>query len=364
MSDVSTTPPHCPTCGNEGPLGGRSFCEVCGDFIDWDEAARSTAPPAPPPPAPAPPASAPSTPAQAPRSVPPRAPTQPAASSAQTGAAGAQRAADEAERQRRARALLVPLSEPEVAPVLPGRPEPPRPEVRSAVAAEESGIVCWNCGVGNRPDRRFCRNCGVDLSAGPAAAPPPRPSWWRRLLSWFARLGSGRLIALGVLLVLAALAVPAFLLVQRLLATEIVLPPAQVAASQADPVHPVANAFDGVQDSWWGTGRNGDSAGQFLQASFARPVDLEAITIVPGVSGRPADRDRQNRPQRIDITIQDVRGQVSVFNVQLQDGIGQRLPVRVDDVTQVTLTLRSAYIAGPDRQVAIAEVQFVGRSGG
>jgi hypothetical protein len=315
---------------------------VCGDFIDWDEAARNAAPPAPSPAAGAP---------------------APAPPSESAGPPEAQRAADEVEQQRRARALLVPL-EPEVAPVLPGKPEPERPEVRAAVAAEESGIVCWNCSVGNRADRRFCRNCGVDLSAGPAADPPPRPSWWRRLLAWFARLGRARLIALGVLLALTALAVPAFLLVQRFLATEIVLPPAQVAASQADPVHPVANAFDGVQDSWWGTGRNGDSAGQFLQASFVRPVDLEAITIVPGVSGRPADRDRQSRPQRIDITIQDVRGQVSVFNMQLQDGIGQRLPVRVDDVTQVTLTLRSAYIAGPDRQVAIAEVQFVGRSGG
>jgi hypothetical protein len=251
-----------------------------------------------------------------------------------------------------------------VAPVLPGKPELQRPEARAAVAAEESGIVCWNCGVGNRSDRRFCRNCGVDLSAGPAAAPPPRPSWWRRLLAWFARLGRARPIALGVLLALAALAVPDSCWCSASSQPRPCYLPHRVAASQADPAHPVVNAFDGVPDSWGETGRNGDSAGQFLQASFARPVDLEAITIIPGVSGRPDDRDRQSQPQRIDITIQDARGQTGVLDVQLQDGIGQRLPVRVDDVTQVTLTLRSAYIAGPDRQVAIAEVQFVGQSGG
>jgi hypothetical protein len=82
----------------------------------------------------------------------------------------------------RARALLLPVTEPPtsqdvdgdgVPAVLPGRPEPPQPPSRPVVAAAESGVVCWRCGVGNRADRAFCRNCGADLRNPPARAAPP-----------------------------------------------------------------------------------------------------------------------------------------------------------------------------------------------
>ena len=269
--------------------------------------------------------------------------------------------------RRRARRLLVPLAgrEDEVAPVLPGRPEPPRPEVRPVVANEESGIVCWNCGVGNRADRKFCRNCGVDLSAGPPPAAPRKRSFWQRIRLWFARLSRAQLIGLAALLALAILAYPAFLLAQRLLNTETLLQPATVAASATDTSHPPTSAFDGNQNSWWGTGQTGDSAGQYLQANYNRSINLRAVRITPGVSPRPQDRYNQYRPEQIDMAVRDAQGKNTVFHLHLVDDVVQQISTPVNNARQVTLTLRSAYRSpGPDnKQVAIAEIEFLGTQG-
>jgi hypothetical protein len=391
MSDEIIAP-RCPNCGDEGPTSGKSFCEVCGDFVDWDEvvrkeaaaraAAAAAAPkpeirltlpipespvapaaPSPPPPAAPPPAAPPSP---EPSSV--AAPAQPAAAGS-TGAGRRRRTEASPENEResmwsRARALLVPLRErePEVAPVLPGRPEPRRPEVRTPMATEESGITCWNCGWGNRSDRRFCRNCGVDLRDVPAPPPPQIQTFWERLRAWLRR-HLRALIALAVVILLLLIALLVYLLLlNRGDETLLQLPPAEVAASQSDPEHPAVSAFDGVQDSWWGPGQRGGGAGQYLYATYKRPIELHAIRIIPGVSPRPQDRDQQNRPQLIDVTVEDASGHSNVFRLRLRDGGVQDLAVEARGAVRVTLTVRSAYVSGRDRQLAIAEVQLFGRA--
>jgi hypothetical protein len=47
------------------------------------------------------------------------------------------------------------------------------------------GVACPRCGEANPRDRRFCSRCGLPMGAPGAAtalAPPPRRSWWRRLV--------------------------------------------------------------------------------------------------------------------------------------------------------------------------------------
>ena len=136
MSDENNPAPRCPNCGNEGPRSGRSFCEVCGDFVDWDEvsraerAARQPKPtPAPEPPAPSPaPAPAPDpAPAPAAASAPPPVPTT--ASFDDTPADSESKKSD---LRRRARRLLVPLSGREEDEVVP-----PDQVVDAAVALAE-----------------------------------------------------------------------------------------------------------------------------------------------------------------------------------------------------------------------------------
>lgn len=101
----------------------------------------------------------------------------------------AARAAAEAAANERARALLIPVADPErrtpgaptVSPVLPGRPEAARPLVQGPAAAPDGdgGYGCPWCGTGNRPDRHFCRRCGMSMAERPEG--PARLPWWRRL---------------------------------------------------------------------------------------------------------------------------------------------------------------------------------------
>ncbi|GAA1308201.1 zinc ribbon domain-containing protein [Pseudonocardia xinjiangensis] len=344
---------------------------MCGDFVDWDEvrrteqrasqAARPAAQPQPAPqpqsqPAPQPPAAAP-----APAPYPPQAPVASRTAGFDDTPADPDAESRKSDLRQRARRLLVPLSErDEVAPVLPGRPEPPRPEVRQVTATQESGIVCWNCGVENRSDRRFCRNCGVDLSAAPAPAAPRRPGFWKRIRLWFARLSRGKLIALAALIAAAILAALAFLFLPALINKFSLLTPSTVAASETDQQHPPTAAFDGNSSSWWGTGQSGDSSGAAITANYAQSVNLRAVRITPGVSPDPKDRDKENRPELLDITVENTQGQNKVFHVRLQDDLVQQVDTPVDNVKSVTLTVRSAYQSGRDKQVAIAEVQLLG----
>lgn len=91
----------------------------------------------------------------------------------------------------RARALLVPVAEPEpraprqpeITPVLPGRPEAARPRVPGPLQDEVyGGIACRWCGVANPPERYFCRRCAMRMAPEPEPG-PDRRSWWRRLFS-------------------------------------------------------------------------------------------------------------------------------------------------------------------------------------
>ncbi|GAA2493728.1 zinc ribbon domain-containing protein [Winogradskya humida] len=269
----------------------------------------------------------------------------------------------------RARALLLPVSEPQgaqdldgdgVPAVLPGRPAPQQPPTRPAAAAEESGITCWNCGVGNRTDRTFCRNCGAELHNPPpaAAAPPPRRNT-RKLL----------LIIGAIVLTLALLAGAVFAITALIRAradNEINVPPPNLVkappvaaeASVQDPKHPPQNAFDGVSDSWWGTGREGDSRGAVIQADYSQPINLRAVRIFPGVSTDPADRDQQARPQQIQVVVTDAQGRRSVGSYKLSDGEALLVEMDAPNTRRVQFVLESAYGAQPGKQVAVCEIEL------
>ncbi|GIE81763.1 hypothetical protein Aph02nite_77130 [Actinoplanes philippinensis] len=264
----------------------------------------------------------------------------------------------------RARALLLPVSEPEgtqdldgdgVPAVLPGRPEPAQPPTRLATPAEESGLTCWNCSFGNREDRIFCRNCGAELRNPPTLQlpPPPRRSLKKPLLIAVAVLACLALVA-GIVAAVRAFSggdalVPAGL---------VVAPPEQAEATREDPQHPVRNAFDGVTDSWWGPGRAGEGKGEAVQARYVRPVHLRAIRIHPGVSTRPADKEKQARPREIRVIVTDGQGKGSEKRYRLEDGKPLLAEIDVPEARQVQVVLESAYGATGGRQVAICEIEL------
>ncbi|MEV6394505.1 zinc ribbon domain-containing protein [Streptomyces sp. NPDC051907] len=292
----------------------------------------------------------------------------------------------------RARSLLVPVGDPEprpaarpsVAPVLPGRPDADRPQVRAPgqETGGDGGVPCTWCSTSNRPDRHFCGRCAMPMSAAPGSADPRRRPWWRRLLDfrnrptpWAGdrprvRRGFGRVmnVVVGVL-VLAALITAglhtgvAYDAVRDHFAKRAPIAPDTVKASQSYPDHEPKLAFDKLNNTWWGPGVPQSGAGQWIEARFDRPTRLLDLVVTPGVSARPDQLSESALPHRLDAVITKADGKTFTRSLTLDQGAGgQRHAFRVGEVTAVRFVLRSAYGAAEDKQVAVAEIEFFGPS--
>ncbi|MCT9092704.1 hypothetical protein N4G70_28115 [Streptomyces sp. ASQP_92] len=273
-----------------------------------------------------------------------------------------------------ARALLVPVEEPSArapeAPgtVLPGRPEAARPKVRAATPAPapENGTPCPACGTPNHQHRSFCRSCATPLTprrednaTGPYAG--QRPPLHRDRKRWMARV----LTAAAVVALIAGGVFggpPAARAVQDHFAKRVAVHPATWTASHWDPKHGPELAGDSYSNTWWGTGYAGDAQGTYLEATFGQPTDLLALLITPGTSKRQGQQSEQARPQEFDLLVTDTSGKAHLSHRSINDGGVQRIDVRVRDAASVRLTLRSAFGAAKDKQVAIAELEFFARS--
>ena len=289
----------------------------------------------------------------------------------------------------RARALLVPVADPQgeperppsISPVLPGRPAPARPEVRAPVAPENhGGVACPWCHVANRPDRHFCARCAMPMAQGPEN--PARLPWWRRLLDYRNReqpwAGDrprlrhqiGRIlrwVALAAVLALVAWALfqtpRAVSAVRDHFAKRAPLNPDSYKASRSFPEHGPDKAFDVVSNSWWGPGVTRSAQGEWLEARFRDPVRLLDIGITPGESGHGDTLTKSALPHRIEARITTDDGKTTTRELNLDQGAGfQRRPFRAQNVTAVRFTIQSAYGADGKKQVAIAEIEFFGPS--
>ncbi|WP_406185252.1 NADase-type glycan-binding domain-containing protein [Streptomyces sp. NBC_01006] len=297
-------------------------------------------------------------------------------------------AADDA--STRARSLLVPVADPEpreavppsVAPVLPGRSVADRPQVRTPgrETGVEGGPPCPWCATPNRPDRHFCGVCAMPLAGSPAV--PGRRPWWRRVLDFrnretpwagdrprlrrgFGYLMTWALWALVLTLLIAAVvnADTAVNAVRDHFAKRTPVGPDSVEASHAYPGNDPQLAFDKLNNTWWGPGISQSGAGEWVEARFDRPTRLLDVIITPGVSTRADKLSQSALPRRVEavITTSDGRTATRVLTLDQAAG-GQRRTFRAGNVTAVRFVLRSAYAAAPDKQVAIAEIEFFGPS--
>ncbi|KKZ68995.1 NADase-type glycan-binding domain-containing protein, partial [Streptomyces showdoensis] len=269
------------------------------------------------------------------------------------------------------RALLVPV--PESGPsapaaVLPGRPDAPRPTVRAAEApvVAQGGAPCGACGTANSPGRHFCRFCATPLVARPATeAEGPyagqRPRLARDRSRWIVRaLATAAVVALLVGGIIGG--PPAARAVQDHFADRAPVHPAAWRASHAAPKQGASMAGDGYSNTWWGTGYAGDSAGQYLEALFGEPTDLLAVLITPGSGKNTTRADGQATPRTFDLVVTDSGGETHVSQHRINDGGTQKIELRVRDAVSVRLVVRTAWRADPSRQVAVAELEFFGRS--
>ena len=291
----------------------------------------------------------------------------------------------------RARALLVPVDDPQnrppappsVAPVMPGRPAAARPTVRTPGLEPDDGgpAACPWCGTGNREDRHFCRRCAMPM-AGRQADDPARLPWWRRLLDrrgrpapWAGdrprlRRGLGRVLtwvagaAAVALVVVAGTHVGSGVqAVEDHFAKRAPLAPDSVRAWHSFKGHGPQLAFDKYNNTWWGPGISESADGQWLEADFQQPTNLLNLVLTPGVSTEPGDLAKEADPHRIEVVITTADGKKSTRYLTMDQGSGgQTRSFRVRNVRAVRFILRTAYGAAADKQVAIAEIEFFGRS--
>ncbi|MEU5209307.1 hypothetical protein [Streptomyces sp. NPDC020742] len=275
------------------------------------------------------------------------------------------------------RALLVPVpgdspTPPPAAPggVLPGRPEAARPRVRTPHAAPEpeDGAPCRSCGTLNAPGRHFCRSCAVLLTdtAAEAAEGPyagERPRLHRNRGRWIARAVVAAVVV-GVVVGGIIGGPPAARAIQDHFAKRVPIPATTWNASHSGPSHDVRLAFDGYSNTWWGTGYAGNSNGQYLEAGFGQPTDLLNLLITPGSTPRTPQAADPARPRDFDLIVTDSAGKQYTGHRRINDGGVQKIDVAVRNAVKVRLVLHSAYGTADDKQVAISELEFFGRSAG
>ncbi|MFI9100891.1 NADase-type glycan-binding domain-containing protein [Streptomyces fildesensis] len=314
----------------------------------------------------------------------PAAPAAPAASPAAPPAAATPDASE------RARALLVPVADqraaapaPDVAPVLPGVPAAARPRVQapSGEPADETGPPCPWCEVGNRPDRHFCRRCGMSLAERPGVSEARRP-WWRRMWEsgdrpapWAGerpklRRGIGRAftwIAYGLALALVIYGAfnvgTAWNAARDHFTKRAQITPDSVAASRSFGGHPPKALFDKISNSWWGPGISQSADGEWIEAHFKEPTRLLDILITSGISTKASDLSEAALPHRMDAIITTADGKTTTRRITLDQVSGpQQRKFRAQNVVSVRFVIRSAFNVAADKQVSIAEIEFFTRA--
>ncbi|MFF7829076.1 zinc ribbon domain-containing protein [Streptomyces rochei] len=292
----------------------------------------------------------------------------------------------------RARSLLVPVADPEtpavapppaVAPVLPGRPDADRPQVRAPGHQPDiaNGPPCPWCSTPNRPDRHYCARCAMPLTRTGEADTRPAP-WWRRLFGgrreetpWagdrprlrrvFDRIGTWITLAVVItLVVLGFVYVPDGVQATRdHFAKRAPVSPDRITASRSFPGHQPELLVDKRSNTWWGPGISQSGQGQWVEVGFTEPTRLLDLIITPGTSTKPDQLNKSALPHRVEATITKKDGSTMTRDLTLDQGAGgQRRPFRVGEVTKVRFTIESAHAASANKQVAIAEIEFFGPS--
>ncbi|MER7739503.1 zinc ribbon domain-containing protein [Streptomyces sp. NPDC096538] len=294
------------------------------------------------------------------------------------------------EAAERARSLLVPVADaephapedPDVAPVLPGRTAARRPQVRAVgpQADAEGGVPCPWCSTLNRPERHFCSRCAMSMTRGDDD--PARLPWWRRMFAdrgaesaWAGerprvRRGFGRvwnwIVGAVVVGLVIALVMNLGTMIQATrdhFAKRAPIGPSGVKASRSYTGHDAGLAFDKLNNTWWGPGIAQSAEGEWLEVTFDQPTRLLDLVITPGTSTRADQLSESALPRRIDALVTLADGEKITRTLTLDQGAGgQRRKFRVGEVTAVRFILRSAYNAGDEKQVAIAEIEFFGPS--
>ncbi|MFF9346434.1 NADase-type glycan-binding domain-containing protein [Streptomyces sp. NPDC014734] len=142
------------------------------------------------------------------------------------------------------------------------------------------------------------------------------------------------------------------------------VPPARFRASSGAPGHPAGAAFDGFNNRYWAPAEAGTDSGvgQYLECDFEQPVRVLKLVVFAGTSTKMDEFLTQARPARITVLLTSADGRETSKEIRVKDQPGQQtFDLRGTEVVRARLTTSSTHGTGPDRRMAVAEVEFFGR---
>jgi hypothetical protein len=258
---------------------------------------------------------------------------------------------------------------------------------------------CPACGRLNPRSRRFCAKCGQPLQsravAWRARQPEQRQSWWDRFRDPSARAYRRSLparyrwrrVLIGVVALACVVALltvlgrnPVGWIKQRWYDLRDTTVPVDITGVVPEPAESVADGYsteflaDKSEADAWATAWSqetqpatecGGAAGVGkVVLSLSQPTRIRGMAIVAGLAADHQDRQRQFRPQRVDIVFDG-----GCTSVNLANEVGRQNTEFDTDVpvSQLTLAIASAYppprAEGALHLVAISEVTLLARPG-
>lgn len=239
-------------------------------------------------------------------------------------------------------------------------------------------LVCGKCGVGNEPQRRFCRSCGESLADATVVGRPP---WWRRMFRGEKTYAAGtrrrpknrigRSLRWGGLAILVA----AVVVVAGPLRPHIVHAFHKVKAEATAPIrhvhpdgftanvavsgHAAALAADGASNTYWGAPRH--AVHPYLRAVFTKPIDLVEVGVTGGVSTRGPAFLASARPRTVTLIARTTSGEKQ-HRYTLDDTAGfQKLRFIVTNVKVLRVVVTSSTGSTKRISTAVTEVEFFAR---
>ncbi|MET1088456.1 MAG: hypothetical protein ABWY04_15270 [Arthrobacter sp.] len=134
-----------------------------------------------------------------------------------------------------------------------------------------------------------------------------------------------------------------------------------IASSEA-PGRAAALTIDGNGMKSWSAAVPGNTADEYLEAEFEKPIRLLYMFISGGPSNNAEVFRTERRPTKMEIvTYGRENEQISLTGIELQDvSTAQRFYVSADEVSKIKIRILES--TGPaEASVSVAEVQFWGR---